>query len=80
MTAARSKATLRRGEAATWGERPALALPRIRKWTPYRNPAGTMDGYLDIELPSGMRLFGCKLMVGPKGARWIGAGGVFRTL
>jgi hypothetical protein len=44
---------------------------RIRRWRPYRNSAGTLCGYLDVQLPSGMIVNGCKLMVGPAGKFWI---------
>src|SRR5262249_34065685 len=33
--------------------------------------AGTMLGYLDVELPSGLIINGCKLMIGPAGKFWI---------
>jgi hypothetical protein len=67
-----SPSKLRRGEAATWGSRPAPALPRIRKFTPWCNAAGTVRGYLDVQLPSGLIVNGMKLMVGQKGKHWIG--------
>jgi DNA-binding cell septation regulator SpoVG len=44
---------------------------RIRRWRPFRNPAGTVLGYLDVELPSGMVINGSKLMVGPNGKYWV---------
>jgi hypothetical protein len=44
---------------------------KILKWTPYRNPAGTMAGFLSAELPSGMIINDMRLMIGPKGGRWI---------
>jgi DNA-binding cell septation regulator SpoVG len=43
----------------------------IRRWTPLRNLAGTMLGYIDIELPSGMVINGAKLMIGPNGKHWL---------
>lgn len=44
---------------------------KIRRWQPFRNQAGTMLGYVDVQLPSGMIINGCKLMVGPNGKHWI---------
>jgi DNA-binding cell septation regulator SpoVG len=44
---------------------------RILRWAPYRNPSGTQIGFLDAELPSGMIVHGLRLMVGPKGGRWL---------
>ena len=55
---------------ATWGHRSGPDA-RIRRWQPYRNSAGTMCGYLDVQLPSGMTINGCKLMVGPNGKCWV---------
>lgn len=55
---------------ATWGHRSGPDA-RIRRWQPYRNSAGTMCGYLDVQLPSGMIVNGCKLMVGPNGKFWV---------
>ena len=46
--------------------------PRIGKFTPFQNAAGTLLGFVTIELPSGLILNDCKLMVGPQGRRWIG--------
>ena len=50
--------------------RPASAA-KIRRWQPFRNAAGTVLGYLDVELPSGMVINGSKLMVGPNGKHWV---------
>jgi hypothetical protein len=49
---------------------------RIRRWQPFR--AGSLRGYLDVELPSGLILRGARLMVGPKGGRWIAPPSVMR--
>ena len=57
--------------AATWGGWPAREA-QILKWVESRNPAGTVLGYFDCKLPSGMIVFKLKLMRGPKGALWIG--------
>ena len=45
--------------------------PRILSFREYRNPAGSMLGFLNVELTSGLVLHNCKLMVGPKGKRFI---------
>jgi hypothetical protein len=50
---------------------PQRGSSKIRRWQPYQNPAGTLCGFADIELPSGMIINGCKLMVGPRGKYWI---------
>jgi DNA-binding cell septation regulator SpoVG len=44
---------------------------KIRRWLPYRNAAGTMLGFLSIELPSGLVINDAKLMMGPAGKHWI---------
>jgi DNA-binding cell septation regulator SpoVG len=67
---------LRRAEAATFGPGQQAApdrapVAKIRRWTPLRTPAGTILGYVDVELPSGMIVNGCKLMVGPNGRHWV---------
>jgi DNA-binding cell septation regulator SpoVG len=64
-----SEAELRRGEAATWGS-PATTV-KLRRWFPYRNPAGTQLAFLSVELPSGMIVNDIRLMVGAKGRRWL---------
>jgi hypothetical protein len=56
---------------ASWGIRPAASTIKIRRWAPRRNQAGTMLGYIDIELASGLIINGEKLMVGPNGKHWI---------
>jgi|SRR6516165_4400315 hypothetical protein len=38
---------------------------------PFRNEAGSILAFLTLELPSGLVLNDCKLMVGPRGRRWI---------
>jgi hypothetical protein len=70
---------LRRAEAAAWGAkqptrqfaRSVAAQFRILGWRPYRNPAGTIRGYIDVQLLSGLIINGCKLMLGPNGKRWL---------
>jgi hypothetical protein len=44
---------------------------KIRRWQSFRNPAGTMLGFVSVELPSGLVVNDCKLMVGPNGRRWF---------
>jgi hypothetical protein len=69
-----SETALRRAEGL-WGQRPNAkpASPRakIKRFTSYKNVAGTVLGYIDVQLPSGMIVNGCKLMVGPAGKHWI---------
>jgi DNA-binding cell septation regulator SpoVG len=64
---------------ATWGGKPPSPGIRIRKFTPFTNAAGTVAGFLSIQLASGLILNDCKLMVGPKGRRWIGMPAVKQT-
>jgi hypothetical protein len=47
------------------------ASAKIRRWNAHPNSAGTLLGYLSVELPSGMIVNDLKLMVGPKGRPWI---------
>jgi hypothetical protein len=46
-------------------------LPRIRTFRAWRNPARTVLGFISLELASGLIIHHCKLMVGPRGRRWI---------
>lgn len=48
-----------------------MTAPRILSWRPFCNDARTLRGFFSVELPSGLVLHGCKLMVGPKGQPWI---------
>ena len=63
---------LRAGESATWGPKPLARQVRITRFHEYRNPAGSLLGFFAVELPSGMVIHGLKLMVGPKGRRFVG--------
>jgi DNA-binding cell septation regulator SpoVG len=45
---------------------------KITRWSPHRNAAGTMLGFLSIALPSGLIINDAKLMIGSAGKRWIG--------
>jgi DNA-binding cell septation regulator SpoVG len=56
---------------ASWGIKPAALVIKIRRFTPFRNQAKTVFGYLDVELPSRMIINGMKLMVGQKGGHWL---------
>jgi hypothetical protein len=64
-----------RGRARHRGQPPAgnrharRTEGKIRKWTPYRNQAGTMLGFVGAELASGMIVDSLKLMVGQTGSR-----------
>lgn len=44
---------------------------RIARWHHSPNAAGTIIGFLDIELPSGLVIHGCKLLRGVKGGVWL---------
>jgi hypothetical protein len=65
--------------AAAWGDTPPARQAKIRKFTPWTNQARTVLGFLSIELPSGMILNDCKVMVGPNGTRWIALPAVKQT-
>lgn len=49
----------------------ATAVARILHWREFRNPAGTMLGFFAIELPDGMIIRDCKLMIAPHGRYWV---------
>jgi hypothetical protein len=44
---------------------------KIRRWQPFRNPAGTMLGFLSVALPSGLIINDAKLMLGQAGKHRI---------
>ena len=44
---------------------------KIRRWQSFQNPAGTMLGFVSVEMSSGLVINDCKLMVGPNGRRWV---------
>src|SRR6516165_3898193 len=52
---------------------------RIRRWQPFRNPAGSMRGFVSVELPSGLIVNDVKLMIGPGGKYWIATPAIKRT-
>jgi hypothetical protein len=64
-----------RAATAMWGQppnaKPASPRAKIKRFTSYKNAAGTVLGYIDVQLPSGLIVNGCKLMVGPAGKHWI---------
>jgi hypothetical protein len=62
---------LRQGENMAYGPKPNAPGVKIRRFTPYRNAAGTLLGFLSIEMPSGLILNDAKLMIGPAGKRWV---------
>jgi DNA-binding cell septation regulator SpoVG len=47
------------------------AAAKILRWQPYRNTAGTMLGFLSVELASGLVINDAKLMIGPAGTYWV---------
>jgi hypothetical protein len=61
---------LRRGEAATWGARPAPVpeRPRMRlvTWKPLIKDS--LHGFATVELPIGLNLIDCAVFVGTNGA------------
>jgi hypothetical protein len=59
-----SQAELRRAEAATWGPRPAPKM-RLLAWKAVVK--NSLRGFVDIELPNGLNIFGIALMVGRNG-------------
>jgi hypothetical protein len=61
---------LRLGERANWGARPQPTA-KIRRWQTLRNSAGTMLGFLSIELPSRLIINEARLMIGQNGKHWI---------
>jgi DNA-binding cell septation regulator SpoVG len=56
---------------AAWGIRPERDRIQIKKFTPFRNAAGTVRGFVDVQLPSGLIINSIKLMVGAQGAHWL---------
>ena len=75
MTPSQAEATRGRSHPAP---RPAPGA-KIRRWQPFRNPAGTVLGFLSIELPSGLVINDAKLMVGPAGKHWIALPAIKQT-
>jgi hypothetical protein len=57
--------------AVACGDKPPVPQAKIRKWTPYRNTSGTMLGFINVRLPSGLIVNEIKLMVGPNGGHWL---------
>lgn len=52
---------------------------KVLRWHPLPNSGGPMLGYMDLELPSGLVINGCKLMLAPGGVRWIAPPSVRRV-
>jgi hypothetical protein len=46
---------------------------RLLKWT--RQKRGTLHGFADIELPSGLKIYGCPVHVAVNGRTWAGLPG-----
>jgi DNA-binding cell septation regulator SpoVG len=57
--------------AAGFGGTPPAGKAKIIRFTPFRNAAGTMAGFLSIETPCGMVIHGLKVIIGSTGTRWI---------
>ena len=57
----------------------AVSGPSVKRWKAHRNPAGTMLGFFSVELSSGLIVNGFRLMIGPKGKRWIAPPSVRRA-
>jgi DNA-binding cell septation regulator SpoVG len=66
-----SQAELRTGAAVAFGGKPQPQA-KISRFREYRNPAGTMLAFFSAELPSGLLVHQLKLMVGPRGRRFVG--------
>jgi hypothetical protein len=62
---------LRRGESLLAPTQPRKSDAIILRWTPARNEAGTVLGFFDLRLPSGMTILSCRLMMGPRGVPWV---------
>jgi len=68
--------TLRRGESAAWGPRPAgpsdrAPAPRRMRLLAWRLiTRGALRGFCTVELPSGLRIHDIPILVGAKGAAW----------
>jgi hypothetical protein len=56
--------------ALAFGRKPGLPPLRV-SFRPWQNEAGTVLGFCRIECPSGLIIDGAKLMLGPRGARWL---------
>jgi hypothetical protein len=49
------------------------------QFKPFKNPGGTMLGWLNLRLPSGLVINDAKLMIGPQGKRWVALPAVPQT-
>lgn len=63
----------RAAQLAGFGGLPPERGPRLRllKWSAHVNAARTMLGFLSVQLPSGLIVRDLRLMIGPKGARFL---------
>jgi hypothetical protein len=66
-----SPAGLHRSAAVGFGGKLTPSPRQLRKWTPGRYPAGTMLGFLSVELSSGLIIKDLRLIVGPNAGVWI---------
>jgi hypothetical protein len=66
-----SAADIRRGNDYLAPRPTPATVIKVRRWRPFRNAARTILGYLSAELPSGVIINDCKLMIGPNGKPWI---------
>jgi DNA-binding cell septation regulator SpoVG len=64
-----SLASIERGNAYLSPQ--SKADVKIRRWQSFQNPAGTMPGFVSVEMSSGLVINDCKLMVGPNDRRWV---------
>jgi DNA-binding cell septation regulator SpoVG len=61
----------RTAQLAGFGGLPPGSRLRLLKWSPHVNAARTMLGFCSVQLPSGLIVRDLRLMVGPKGARFL---------
>jgi hypothetical protein len=58
-------AELRRGEAATWGRQPGAEATQRRPVS-----KGSLRGFATVELPIGLKLIDCPVLVSAAGGSW----------
>jgi hypothetical protein len=56
--------------AAGFGGKPPARAMRVT-FRPWENEGKTVLGFVRLELPSGIVVNKCKLMIGPRGRRWL---------
>jgi hypothetical protein len=62
-----SPAQLRRAEAATWGDKPPARRPKMRLLDFRPLAKGALRGFATVELPIGLKLIDCPVLVGRNG-------------